>query len=696
MLQEIRFAFRSLAKTPTFTLIAIATLALAIGANSAIFSLVNALLIRPLPYKNPQQLVLLWEKFSAQGLDRIPVSAPEYLDYTKEIQSMEIGGFNYVDLNLTVGDMPERIAGAVIAPSVFAVLGIQPSHGRVFAPDELGEGHDDVVVISERLWKRRFNSDPQLIGKQLSLNGRNCTVVGLMPEQFQFPVPIFNLQGGTFGQKVDIWKPLAFTKNDLESRGSRSWGVIGRLKSGITLARAQAELDTIISNWYPRFPDNYEPATKFGATLYGLHNQVVGSMRVALLILLGAVAVVLLIACANLTTMLLARAGAREREFAIRVALGARTARLLRQTLTESVLLAVLGGGAGAILAVWGLDLLRTLGSQTVPRIAEANLDLRVLLVTLAASVGTGIIIGLVPAIASAKPELTEALKEGGRGSTIGARRNRLRNLLVIAEVALALVLLAGGTLLLKSFVRLQNVDPGFDPGNVLTMEVSLPLAKYPRGKPVADVYAGMIRRVQSLPGVEAAALTSILPLSGTNSDSSFAIEGRDQMQEKVYPDEEIRVVTPDYFKVLKVPVKVGRFFEQGDAADAPQTVIVNQAFAKKWFPNQDAVGKRITFDDSRKPDPKWSTIIGVVGDMRHRGLDVEATPEYYLPHLQRPFRGMILAIRSKLDPRSLAATVRREIRDLDPELPAANVRTMENVAADSIAPRKLSVVLIG
>ncbi|PYK22797.1 MAG: hypothetical protein DME52_13860 [Verrucomicrobia bacterium] len=573
---------------------------------------------------------------------------------------MEIGGFNYVDLNLTVGDMPERIAGAVIAPSVFAVLGIQPSHGRVFAPDELGEGHDDVVVISERLWKRRFNSDPQLIGKQLSLNGRNCTVVGLMPEQFQFPVPIFNLQGGTFGQKVDIWKPLAFTKNDLESRGSRSWGVIGRLKSGITLARAQAELDTIISNWYPRFPDNYEPATKFGATLYGLHNQVVGSMRVALLILLGAVAVVLLIACANLTTMLLARAGAREREFAIRVALGARTARLLRQTLTESVLLAVLGGGAGAILAVWGLDLLRTLGSQTVPRIAEANLDLRVLLVTLAASVGTGIIIGLVPAIASAKPELTEALKEGGRGSTIGARRNRLRNLLVIAEVALALVLLAGGTLLLKSFVRLQNVDPGFDPGNVLTMEVSLPLAKYPRGKPVADVYAGMIRRVQSLPGVEAAALTSILPLSGTNSDSSFAIEGRDQMQEKVYPDEEIRVVTPDYFKVLKVPVKVGRFFEQGDAADAPQTVIVNQ------------------------------------GDMRHRGLDVEAKPEYYLPHLQRPFRGMIVAMRSKLDPRSLAATVRREIRDLDPELPAANVRTMENVAADSIAPRKLSVVLIG
>jgi putative ABC transport system permease protein len=696
MIQDLRLAFRGLINTPGFSFVAIITVALAIGANTTVFSLVNALLLRPLPYKNPRELVLLWEKFSAQGLDQIPVSAPEYLDYEKELKSLQIAGFDYVDLNLTAGEMPERVAGAVVTPSLFPVLGVRPVRGRAFTPGEFGEGNDNVVVISERLWKRRFNSDPEFVGKQLSLNGRSFTIIGIMSEAFQFPLPLFNVQGGTFGQQVDIWKPIAFTKNDLESRGSRGWGIVGRLKPSVSLSQAQAEVDTIIAGWLPRFPDNYEPATRFGGTLYRFHDQVVGGMRTALVILLGAVALVLLIACANLTTMLLARAGAREREFAIRVALGAGPARLLRQILAESVLLALIGGLAGVLLALWGLDLLRALGSHTVPRIAEANLDLRVLLVTLVASVGTGILFGLVPALASAKPELTEALKEGGRGSTTGSRRNRVRNALVISEVALALVLLVGAGLLLKSFARLQNVDPGFEPRNVLTMELSLPVAKYPRGKPVADFYAEIIRRVQTLPGVETAALTSILPLSGTNSDSSFAIEGRDPTQEKVYPDEEIRSVTENYFKVLKVPLVQGRFFDERDTEDAPQVVIINQALARKWFPNQEAVGKKITFSDPRKPDPKWITIVGVVGDIRHRGLDVEAKPEYYLPHLQNPHRGMIFAVRSKQDPRSLAESIRREIRRLDPELPAANVRTLENVASDSIAPRRLSVVLIG
>jgi len=695
MIQDIRLAFRSLIKTPGFTFVAIITVALAIGANTTVFSLVNALLIRPLPYKNPQQLVLLWEKFSAQGLDRIPVSAPEYFDYEKEIKSLDIAGFDYTDLNLTSGETPERIAGAVVTPSLFPVLGVEPIRGRTFSQNEFGEGNDNVVVISERLWKRRFNADPGFVGKQLSLNGRSFTVIGIMSEQFQFPLPLFNVQGGTLNKRVDLWKPIAFTKNELESRGSRSYGIIGRLKPGVSLSRAQAEVDTVISSWFTRFPDNYEAATRFGSTLYKFHDQVVGGMQTALIILLGAVALVLLIACANLTTMLLARAGAREREFAIRVALGAGPGRLLRQMLTESVVLALIGGLAGALLAIWGLDLLRAIGSQTVPRIAEANLDLRVFLVTLAASIVTGIIFGLVPALASAKPELTEALKEGGRGSTTGARRNRVRNALVISEVALALVLLVGASLLLKSFARLQNVDPGFDSRNVLTMEISLPVAKYARGKPVTDFYTEMIRRVQALPGVEAAALTSILPLSGTNSDSSFAIEGRDPAQEKVYPDEEIRSVTQSYFKVLKVPLIQGRFFDERDNADAPKTVLINQAFARKWFPNQDAVGKKITFDDPRKPDPKWMTIVGSVGDIRHQGLDLEAKPEYYLPHPQNPYRGMTLAVRSKQDPRSLAESIRREIRQLDPEIPAANVRTLENVASDSIAPRRLSVVLI-
>lgn len=697
MLHEFRFAFRSLIKTPGFTIVAVVTVALAIAANTAVFSLVNALLIRPLPFQAPQNLVLLFEKFTAQGLDQIPVSAPEYLDWEKQTRSYErIAAFDFANFNLTGGDMPERIQGAAVTPGLFPLLGVPPIKGRVFNESEFGEGNDGVVVLSERLWRRRFNSDPQLVGTQLSINGRSFAVVGIMPSNFEFPLPLFGVQGGTFAERADIWKPIAFTKQELESRGSRSYGVIGRLKPGVTVAQAQAEADTIVANWHPLFPDNYEPATKFGATIYPLHNLVIGGMRPALMILLGAVAVVLLIACANLTTMLLARAGAREREFAIRLALGAGRTQLVRQMLSESILLALVGGSAGVVLAVWGLDLLRSIGAQTVPRIAEVNLDLRVLLVTLGTAVVTGIIIGLIPALASGKPELTEALKEGGRGSTSGLRRNRLRNALVVAEVALALVLLVGASLLLKSFVRLQNVHPGFEPKNILTMEVALPLLKYPRGKPVADFFAEATRRVKALPGVEAAAFTTILPLSGTNSDSSFAIEGRDPTAEKIYPDEEIRGITPEYFSVLKVPLLQGRFFNDGDQFEGPGVIIVNNAFAKKWFPNQEAVGKRITFSDPRKPDVKWLTIVGLVGDMRHRGLDLDPKPEYYLAHNQTPYRGMILTVRSAQDPRSLTSAIRREISGLDPDLPAANVRTLDQVTADSIAPRRLSVVLIG
>ena len=450
------------------------------------------------------------------------------------------------------------------------------------------------------------------------------------------------------------------------------------------------------ANWIRDFPDNYEVATGFGGSIYPLHEQVIGGMRTALAILLGAVALVLLIACANLTTMLLARAGAREREFAIRVALGASRWQLLRQMLTESVLLAVLGGISGTFLAIWGVEFLQALGSKTVPRIGEANLDLTVLLVTLGVSVVTGILFGLVPALASGKPELTEALKEGGRGSTSGVRRNRIRNLLVIAEVALALVLLVSAGLLIKSFVRLQNVDPGFNSRNVLTMELALPVLKYPRGKPVIDFYAEVDRRIKTIPGVKHAALTSILPLSGSNSDSSFHIEGFDEKQTGVYPDEEIRIVTPDYFRVLETPLLKGRFFTEADTADAPGVVIINQAMAKKYWPGEDAVGKRINFDDSDPAKIKWITVVGVVADIRHRGLDVEAKPEYYLPHPQRAFREMILAVRGAQDPRALTSLIRREIQAMDPDQPLANVQTLEKITAESIAPRRLSVTLLG
>ena len=697
MIHELRLAFRSLIKTPGFTAVAIITIALAIGANTAVFSLVNALLIRPLPYKAPQNLVLIWEKFTNQGLERIPVSAPEFLDYEKNLQSYErIAAFDYVDLNLTAGDLPERVQGAVVAPSLFPLLGIEPIAGRVFSESERGEGNDNVVMISARLWQRRFNSDPSFVGKQLSLNGRSFTVVGIMPAKFEFPLPLFNMQGGTFAQRVDIWKPIAFTKNELESRGSRSYGIIGRLKPGVSIAQAQAEISALHATWIRDIPDNYEGATGFGGTIYPLHEQVVGGMRTTLAILLGAVALVLLIACANLTTMLLARAGAREREFAIRVALGASRLQLLRQMLTESVLLAILGGFAGTLLAIWSLDFLKSIGSKTVPRIGEASLDMTVLLVTLGVSIATGVLFGLIPALASGKPELTEALKEGGRGSTSGVRRNRIRNALVISEVALALVLLVSAGLLIKSFVRIQNVNPGFNPRGIVTMELSLPVAKYARGKPVIDFYAEVERRIKALPGVQHVALTSILPLSGTNSDSSFHIEGRNEKQTGIHPDEEIRVVTSDYFRVLETPLIKGRFFSEADTADAPGVLIINQAMAKKYWPGEEALGKRINFNDSDPAKIKWLTVAGVVADIHHRGLDAEAKPEYYIPHPQLAYRGLILAVRSRLDPGALVRSIRNEVRAMDPEQPVANVRTIEEVTSDSIAPRRLSVLLIG
>ena len=696
MLQEIRYALRSVAKTPGFAVVAILTVALAIGANTAVFSLINALLIRPLPYRAAQELCLLWERFPDMGLDRIPVSAPEYNDYEKQVRSFDkIAAFNYADFNLAAGGMPERIQGAVVTPSLFPLLGIEPVNGRAFAADEWGEGHDDVVVISARLWQRRFNSDSAVVGNKLLLNGRSFTVIGVMPASFQFPIPLFNVQGGSFAGPVDIWKPIAFTKDELSSRGSRSYGVIGRLRKGVSATQAQAEFDAITAQWKKDYADNYDGTSSFGAKVYPLHDQVIGSMRPALLMLLGSVALVLLIACANLATMLLARAGAREREFAIRVALGAGPMRVLRQVLTESVILAVAGGVAGTLLAIWGLGLLRAFGAQTVPRIAEVNLDSVVLAVTLVVSVCTGIIFGIAPALASAKPEMTSALKEGGRGSTSGLRRNRLRNALVVTEIAFALVLLVGAGLLLKSFARLQQVDPGFNPKNVLTAELALPPLKYPRGKPVIDFYNELYRRVKALPGVEAAAFTTILPLSGTNSDSSFAIEGMDRMQMKVPPDEEIRDVTPEYFQVLQTPLLHGRVFNESDTADAPLVATINQALAHKYFGETDAVGKRITQSDPTKPGAKWVTIVGVVSDIRHRGLDEDAKPEYYLPHTQQPSRAMTLAVRSTQDPRGLTNSIRAALRELDPEQPMANVRTFEQVASDSLAPRKLSVVLL-
>lgn len=697
MIQELRYALRGLAKTPAFTIIAIITLALAIGANTAVISLVNALLIRPLPYRAPQQLVLLLQHFKAQNLDRIPVSPPEYVDYETRVRGLEkIGAFTYANFNLAGGDKPERIPGAVVSPSVLQLLGVEPIKGRAFKPEEAKNGRDDVVVISERLWQRRFNRDPQVVGSKVVMNSRPFTIVGIMPKDFDFPLQLFNLgAGGQFGERAEIWQPLAFTDAQMKTRYSRGFAVVGRLRTGTTVAQAQAEIEGINVQMRHDHPDAYAQGDSFGGEIFPLQELAVAGMRPMLLILLTAVILVLLIACANLTTMLLARAASRDREMAIRVALGAGRFRLLRQMLVESVLLSLCGGIAGVLLAIWGVDLLKTIGAQTVPRLREVNLDLTVLALTFLVSVGTGIIFGMVPGLASGKPELTEALKEGGRGSTEGRRRHRVRNALVIAEVALALLLLTSAGLLLKSFARLQDVNPGFNPHNVLTMEISLPTLKYNGNEAVVQFTDEAHRRVAAIPGVQAAAFTAILPLSGTNSDSSFAIEGRAGGPNEPSPDEEYREVSPDYFRVLETPLLHGRFFTAGDSATAPLVIIVNQAFAKKFWPNESAVGRRITFGNPRK-DPKWVTIVGVVGDIRHLALDADAKPEMYVPWAQDPYSTAILAVRTAQDSRSVTSAIRHEIQAIDPAQPIANIRTLEQVTADSIAPRRLSVVLLG
>jgi putative ABC transport system permease protein len=697
MIKDLQFALRQLIKQPGFTFIAVLTLALAIGATTAVLSLVNALLVRPLPYRDPQGLVLLLQHFKSQNLERIPVSPPEFVDYETRAHSFgKLGAFGYTSFNLAAEDRPERIAGATVTAGVLPLLGVTPVKGRFFEAEECKLGRDDVVILSARLWQRRFNSDPQIIGKKLLLNGKSFTVVGVMPPGFDFPLQLFNLgNGGQFRERADIWKPLAFPDEEMKARGSRGYFVIGRLAAGTSVEQSQAEIETINAQMRREHRDNYSQDNSFGGDVFPLQELAVGGIRPALLILAGAVFLVLLIACANLTTMLLARAAAREREIGIRVALGAGPLRLLKQVLTESVLLALVGGAAGVLVALWGVESLKAIGAQTVPRLGEVNVDLNVLGVTLAIAVGTGIIFGLVPALASARPELTEALKEGGRSSTQGTRRNRLRNGLVIAEVALALVLLSGAGLLIKSFARLQNVNPGFNPRNALTFEISLPNLQYPDDASIVRFNQEAQRRIAALPGVQSTGFSTILPLAGTNSDWSFAIEGRPSGDNSPTPDEEKRQVSPNYFRALETSLIKGRFFTDADNADAPRVIIVNQAFAKKFLPNEDALGKRITFDNPKK-NPKWITIVGVVGDIRHFGLDVDPKPEMYVPFAQEPYFTTIYVVRSSQDLRGLLSAIRREMQAIDPAIPLANVRTFENVIAESVAPRRLSVVLLG
>ena len=696
--QDIRFGLRTLLKRPGFTLVAVLTLALGIGANSAIFSVVNAVVLRPLPYGAPDRLVALWGNLNQKGFEELELSAPEYADFRRagahvfeDVAAYSQGGFN-----LTGAGEPERIQGVYATASLFPTLGVAPLRGRAYTEEEDRPGSDDVAVISHSLWQRRFGADPSVVGKSVTLDGRPTTIVGVMPAGFRFP-----------DNDTDVWKPAAFSADLLSpnNRGSHFLNAVARLKPGFTAERASEEAAALARAQGQENANNYPRG--FGASVRPLQEEVIGTnVRTSLFVMLGAVGLVLLIACANVANLLLARAASRRKEVAVRTALGAGRARIMRQLLTESVLLSLAGGAAGLMLALWGVDLLVTLAPEGTPRLGEVGLDARVVAFTFGVSLLTGVVFGLAPALHSSKVDLNESLKEGGRGGAEGAGRGRLRGLLVVGEFALALVLLASAGLLVKSFARVLEESPGFESRGVLTMRVVLSQSKYGSYDQHRGFYSNLFERLRRLPGVEAVGANNMVPLSGSGGSRTFLIEGRPVPEGQPKPEEQLRFVTPGYFEAMRVPLLRGRDFTERDVAGQTRVAVVSRSTAERHWPGEEAVGKRIAYAGigrGHDQTPEWIEVVGVVGDVKHRGLDLESKPEIYVPVYQPLFSSrptpplsLYVAVRTKGDPAALAAAVRREVAAVDPEQPLANVRTMGERLAESVAQRRFNMTLLG
>ena len=688
LLQDLHYAVRILFKSPGFTAIALLTLALGIGVNSAIFSVVNAIVLRPLPYPNSHQLMVVWGNLHKTGLEEIEISAPELKDFQQQCQAFEqIGAYFTLGLNLTGVDQPERLRGAAISSNLFPTLGVQPHLGRNFVAEEDQPGSDQRVILSHALWQRRFGGDPSTVNKTVQLDGRAMTVVGVMPADFHFP-----------DRTTEAWIPLALTPDLLEenNRGSHFLNVIARLKPNVTQAQAQADIDTVTARLSSEHASTYPSG--FSTTVRSMHEDLVGNVRQAMLVLLGAVGLVLLIACANVAHLRLASATSRYREFAIRSALGASRGRVVRQFLTESFLLSLLGGAAGLVLAVWVVRALVFLMPKDTPRLEEITLDYRVVLFTLGTSLLTALVFGLAPAFQAAKTNLNDVLKEAGRGGTDTSKRLRLRNVLVVSEFALSLVLLIGAGLMIKSLLRLQDVRPGFDSSNLLTMRIALPPAKYESFNQSRAFFEQLFDRLEARPEVKAVGGINLLPFGGGGGDRSFTIEDQPTPKGQPRPDEQIRFVTAGYFNAMGIPLLSGRDFTRRDLPDTQQVAVVNSAFARKFWPNGTAIGKRISFSTD---NPKWYEIVGVVGNVKHRGLHVEDHPELYIPALQPLFAdgnvpALYLAVRTVNDPISVANVVRTEVAAIDRDQPIASLMTMEQRLSDSIAPRRFNMFLFG
>jgi putative ABC transport system permease protein len=677
VVKDIRYGLRSLLKRPGFTAVALIALALGIGANTAIFSLVNAVLLRPLPFAEPERLVWMWGNIRNGG-NRASVSPLDFLDYRKQNTTFEEFAASFsvpLALNLTGSGEPERLTVAAVTGNYFKALGVSPALGRAFMPENESPGRDQVVVLSYGLWQRRFGGDPAILNKSIMLDGKTSEVLGVMPKDFGFP------------RTSDLWIPINFDISPgMKQRKAHFLRPIGKLKAGVTLAQAQADTDTIARRLEEQYP---QTNTGWNLRLVSLHEQIVGNIRPTLLILFGAVGCVLLIACVNVANLMLVRAAARQKEIALRTALGAGRMRIVQQMLTESLLLALLGGALGTLLAFWGVDLLVALSAGSMPPTAQVRIDGPVLGFTLLVSLFTGVLFGLVPALRASRLNLSESLKEGGRSGGEGALRNRTRSVLVVLESALAVVLLIGAGLLIRSLMQLQHTSPGFDARNVLTMRLDLPEQKYSTPEKAANFFAQLESRIGSLPGVESVGLVSELPLSGQPNDMPFSVEGRPAATIDQSFDADFRRVNLQYFKALRIPLMRGRGFTEDEVRQSAKVLVISELLARQVFPNEEPLGKRLVMMMGDQP---WE-IVGIVGDIRHRSLGSNPFPAMYMPTYENG--GTNVVIRTQGDPTTLAAAVRQEVQGIDRDQPVAVVRTMEQWLETAVATERYRTTLL-
>jgi len=687
LLQDLKYGIRILARSPGFTAVALLTLALGIGGNTVIFSLINTVLLRPLPYRNPQQLVSITASDREKGETGIPASLPKLEHIQQQTRTLEsVGAYYALSLNLVGRGEPEQINGCRVNADFFQALGISPVMGRGFLPAEDEIGGPDVAMLSDAFWHSHFHGDPAVIGRSISLDGKSTTIVGILPPAFRFPF----LQ-----PEPDVWLPRVFDilgiKPERLRLGTGFLFIIARLKPGETFTRARAELDTINRSYAEAFPGNADSG-KLALSMTSLEENLVGSVRPSLIALLVAVGFVLLIACANVASLLLARATARDKEVAIRQALGASRARLVRQLLTESLLLSFIGGALGVIVAGWCLPLLRLAAPGTVPRLNEVRLDATVLLFSLGLCLLTGVAFGLVPAWQLSRRDLHDSLKEGGRGSSGGGRGGRARRVMVIAEVAVALMLVTGAGLLIKSFGRLLSVNPGFDPRGVTTFPINLPTARYATGPQRAEFFRQALERIHGLPHVDSSGVVSFLPLAGPVRYVFFCAEGQVCRGIGKDPLIALRQASPGFFETMRIPLLRGRTFTEKDIADSQPVVIINQTVADRYFPHQDPIGK--TLQNSRDMIPLQ--IVGVVADVKFNSLSTPKTEEMYLPYQQSPWMSMTIVLRSDSAPEPLISAVREKIAELDPDLPIAEIQSMQKIVSTSVAQPRLLTGLVG